>query len=61
MNTVLVWVLITLGGAGGDQMTYSPPMPDLATCEFLKKNALETRPSAQLKARCVQIRIMVPR
>lgn len=77
MNTVLVWVLVTLGGAGGDQVTYSPPMPDLATCEFLRKNALETspsdqlqprwflrketRPSAQLQARCIQIPMVVTR
>lgn len=59
MNTVLVWVLVTLGGYGGDQVTYSPPMPDLATCEFLRNNALETRRSAQLQARCIQIRMVV--
>lgn len=62
MNTILVWVLVSVGGYGGNQITYSPPMPDLATCEFVRKNTEElVSKSYALNARCVQIRIMVTR
>ena len=60
MNTILVWVLVSVGGYGGNQITYSQPMPDLATCEFLLKNTEQlVSKSYALRARCVQIRIMV--
>lgn len=60
MNTVLVWVLVSVGGYGGNQITYSQPMPDLATCEVLRKSAEEVMSkSYTLRARCVQIRMVV--
>ena len=52
MNTILVWVLITVGGGGGSQVVYSPFMADLESCQRLQK-AVEPRVSAQ----CVQIRV----
>lgn len=63
MNTILVWVLVSVGGYGGNQqITYSQPMPDLATCEFLRKNTEQLMSkSYALRARCVQIRIVVTR
>ena len=61
MNTVLVWFLVSLGGKGGDQVVYSPPMPDLATCEFLRKSMPSVPDSRirELNARCIQIRMVV--
>ena len=60
MNTILVWVLITVGGRDLDQVVYSPPMPDLSTCEFLQKNATELVPKRfALRSKCVQIRMVV--
>ena len=54
MNTVLVWVLITIG----NQATYSPPMLDLAACESLQKAVRETVRYGPT-TRCVQIRMVV--
>jgi hypothetical protein len=58
MNTVLVWVLVTVGGYNGNQVVYSPPMPDLETCEFLKKNTYDITYS-RVFGRCIQIKTMV--
>ena len=64
MNTVLVWVLVTVGGyAGVRDVVYSPPMPDLKTCEHLRDSVqvlrdTPTNPTTE-RARCVQIRIVV--
>jgi hypothetical protein len=57
MNTILVWVMVTIGGYNGDQVVYSPPMPDLATCEFLKTNTREV--VQRVDARCIQIKMVV--
>lgn len=64
MNTVLVWVLVSVGGYDGNQVTYSPPMPDLVACEFLQKSASDiftsrTSLPGKVRSRCVQIRIVV--
>jgi len=56
MNTVLVWVLVTLGNYQS-AVVYSPPMPDLAMCEHLQKSLYETR--NVFSTRCVQIRMVV--
>lgn len=56
MNTILVWVLVTVGGYNINQVVYSPPMPDLATCQFLQNNM----PDAGInRSKCVQIRMVV--
>ena len=54
MNTILVWVLVTVGGYNSNQVVYSPPMSDLATCEFLQKNMPDN-----IRSKCVQIRMVV--
>jgi hypothetical protein len=57
MNSVLVWILITVGGYNGNTVTYSPPMTDLATCEFLKKSVTENT-ERNVRPRCVQIKMV---
>lgn len=54
MNTILVWVLVNVGGYSSNQVVYSPPMPDQATCEFLQKNM-----PGNIRSKCVQIRMVV--
>jgi len=56
MNTVLVWVLVTLGNYQS-ALVYSPPMPDKEMCEQLQKSIVETR--NVFSTRCVQIRMVV--
>lgn len=56
MNTILVWVLVTVGGHNSSQVVYSPPMPDLAMCEFLQNNIPDP---GFIRSRCVQIRMVV--
>ena len=58
MNAVLVWVLVSVGGYNSNQVYYSPPMQDLATCEFLQKN-LPRRSAYDVYSRCVQIKMVV--
>lgn len=57
MNTVLVWVLVTFGGASSSTLVYSPPLPDLAMCEHLQQSIYDAR--RQFNMRCVQIRMVV--
>jgi hypothetical protein len=57
MNTILVWVLITVGGANGNQVVYSPPMADLESCQRLQKEAEALKPTSNIRAQCVQIRV----
>ena len=57
MTSVLVWVLVYVGAGGYSQpLTYSPPLPDLETCQALYK---EIQPMASYpKAKCIQLRIL---
>jgi hypothetical protein len=50
MNTILVWVLVV----GQHSVTFSPPMADLQSCEFLKKEVTE----GTIWSKCVQIRMV---
>lgn len=59
MNTILVWILVTAGGYNSNQVVYSPPMPDLTTCEFLQKNMPKISSPYTIKSECVQIRMVV--
>lgn len=60
MNTILVWVLITVGGYNSNQVVYSPPILDLATCQFLQKNvAAIVDTVSKLRSQCVPIRMVV--
>ena len=52
MTTILVWYLVSI--SAHNAVEYSPPMADVATCEFLKKSVDEV--SSGIRTRCVQIR-----
>jgi hypothetical protein len=58
MTSILVWVLISVGGYGSNQITYSPPMADLESCQRLQQAAKEviSRPYT-IQSQCVQIRV----
>lgn len=58
MNTVALWFLVTLGGYGNNQVVYSPPMPDLKTCEFVQKS-VEATNGYTVHSRCIQINTVV--
>ena len=61
MNTAVfaatVWVLVTtsIDSHGGGSVTYSPPLKDLQTCEFLQKSL----GPVSARTRCVQINMAV--
>ena len=60
MNTVALWFLVTVGGYNSNNVVYSPPMKNLATCQFLKKSTEEITPdSFRIRARCIQIETVV--
>lgn len=43
MNTIIVWVLVTAGGANSNQITYSPMMPSMEVCKEFQKSVLEIK------------------
>jgi len=55
---VTVWVLVTtaIDSHGGGSVTYSPPLVDLPSCEFLQKNIPGQR---YVSNRCIQINMAV--
>jgi len=59
MTTILVWFLISSGGYGSSDVVYSPPLPDLATCQFLQKNTESIMSFPNNHTRCVQINMVV--
>ena len=50
MKTLLVWILVTTGGYNGNVVSYSPPLADLKSCEFLMQNV-------PTSGKCIQVRI----
>ena len=56
MNTILVWILVTVGPSSYGQaaITYSPPMADLESCQRLADNLYKYVRQAQ----CVQIKVV---
>jgi hypothetical protein len=50
---VLVWILVSVGYSGAANMTYSPPLVSLESCEALRKTFEDTVRRAQ----CVQIKV----
>jgi hypothetical protein len=62
MNTAVfvatVWVLVTtaVDSHGSGSVTYSPPLVDLKSCEFLQNNLPDRR---SVSTRCVQINMAV--
>lgn len=58
MNTVALWFLVTV--SNHKQVVYSPPMPDLQTCQFVQQNVGETARSLEtIKSQCIQIKTVV--
>jgi hypothetical protein len=62
MNTILVWILVSVGGHSGNQITYSPQFTDLASCEAVQNSANKSlrhngyRHDAS--AQCVQVKVV---
>lgn len=54
MNTMLVWILVTVSNSYGIT-TYSPPFVDLASCERMQSQILKVRPS--MDTVCVQVKV----
>lgn len=54
MTTILVWVLVTAGGYNSNNLTYSPPMADLESCQRVQGYVKDTVHWSQ----CIQIRIV---
>lgn len=57
MTTILVWVLVTVGGYNTNTITYSPPMSDLESCQRLQI-AAKTLVQYYFTNQCVQISIV---
>jgi hypothetical protein len=61
MNTILVWVLVTVGGAHSSDVSYSPQVADLDSCVRMQKAADELREKLRLRGmstKCVQITVV---
>lgn len=59
MNTVLVWILVTVSYSSSWIVSYSPPMADLESCQYLAANLPATSdPNNTYKARCVQVKVV---
>ena len=56
MNTILVWVLVTVGGYNSSEVNYSPPLADLTSCQRL----LDSVAGMPRRAQCVQISVPKP-
>ena len=54
MNTILVWVLVSVGGYGDHPVRYSPLMTDLESCQRLEKAVREGKYNF---TQCVQIQV----
>jgi hypothetical protein len=57
MNTILVWVLVTVGGHYGNQVVYSPQMADLESCKRVQESLVSR--SRRLRGACVQILVPI--
>ena len=59
MNTILVWVLVTINTGMQANIVYSPPMPDLGTCQHLQQNLPFPYREVDIKnTRCIQIKVV---
>lgn len=54
MNSLLVWILVTISGSNTVVM-YSPPVTDLESCQRMEKFVRD--PGGVTKTKCVQIKI----
>lgn len=55
MNTILVWVLITIGVGNFDPVAYSPQVQDLESCQRLQQAINDLN---RTKTKCVQIKVV---
>ena len=57
MNTVLVWILITINGTanGYRTVTYSPPLADLESCQRMSDLVNK---AYLITTQCVQVRVV---
>lgn len=60
MNTILVWVLVSVGGYGGNQVTYSPSFADLESCQRTQQAAkdLVNTTVNSVRSQCVQVKVV---
>jgi hypothetical protein len=58
MTTMLVWVLVTIGGANGPLATYSPPFATEAECQRVSKVLYDFKTGSSVKPLCVQMTIV---
>lgn len=59
MNTILVWILVTVSNNSYRIVSYSPPMADLESCQYLAANLPSVAEADKVyKARCVQVRVL---
>lgn len=56
MNYVLMWVLVSIGGYNGNTVSYSPPVSDLETCQFIAEQ-IDSMAYVR-KMKCVQIKVL---
>lgn len=57
MNTVLVWVLISVSNHYSGFVTYSPPFASLDECEQVKKE-VHSEKLNNFKSKCVKMNII---
>lgn len=59
MNTILVWVMISVGGYSGNEVLYSPPMANLESCQHIQQTAAKLAEDRGYRvfSQCVQIRV----
>ena len=59
MNTILVWLLMTVsdGVYNRGNVSYSPPLATLEDCQRIQKNI----PYGQVYTQCIQVYMKVPK
>lgn len=53
---IVVWILVSVGGYSTNNVTYSPPFADLASC---RKVAVEMGDDFPRRSKCVEVSIPV--
>ena len=58
MTSILVWVLVAVGGYNGSEVSYSSPLTDLESCQRLQDSIkLIADLPDRVRTRCVQIKV----
>lgn len=59
MNTILVWILVTVSYSSARVVSYSPPLADLESCQYLASNLPAVAEADKVyKAKCAQVRVL---